>query len=69
MKNKLLKIVQLIQENQNGLFKIAILLILIYWTCIFKNIANNYVDLSGVQDELSNIASKLDGIESTLIMK
>ena len=66
MKNIITKGLNFIQENQNGLFKIAVLLILLYCTHILKDISNIYIDLSSVETELSDIASKLSGIEMAL---
>lgn len=66
MKIKSIQAIKWAQENQNGLFKIAVLLILVYWTVIFQNIADNYVDISGVELELSDISRKLGGIDTSL---
>jgi len=67
MKNKIIQAVKWVQENQNGLFKIAVLLILLYWTTIFKNIADNSYDLTWIQNEISNVSKSLDDINSTLL--
>lgn len=66
MKGKIIQTIKWAQENQNGLFKIAVLFILVYWTVIFQNIADNYVDISGVELELSDISRKLGDIDTSL---
>lgn len=69
MKNKILKLLRLIQDNQNGLFKIVVLMILLYWTHIFNDIAFNinWLSTSGIESELNAISDKLDSINMTLI--
>lgn len=68
MKNKILDIVRFVQENQSGLFKIAVLLIMLYWTQIFCDIAKyiKYLDLSSIETELSSISEKLADIDLAL---
>lgn len=66
MKDRIIQSIKWAQENQNGLFKIAVLFILIYWTILFQNIADNYVDVSGVELELSDISRKLVDIDTSL---
>jgi hypothetical protein len=66
MKNWIMRVFKFIQENQNGLFKIAVLLILLYWTHLFKFISYNGVDLSSIESVLNDISSKLADIDTTL---
>lgn len=68
MKNKISHIIQFVRENQSGLFKIAVLLIMIYWTQIFCDIAKHIknIDLSSVETDLSIISEKLTAIDLTL---
>jgi len=68
MKNKISQIIQFVQENQSGLFKIAVLLIMIYWTQIFCDISKHIknIDLSSVETDLSIISEKLTAIDLTL---
>ena len=56
MKNNILQAFKFIQENQSGLFKIAILLILLYWTYLFKIISYVESDLSSIETELRYIS-------------
>lgn len=68
MKNKIIQVAKFIQQNQTGLFRIAVLLIMIYWTSLLYNIADNMPDLWSIESELGSISSKLDDIDSTLSM-
>lgn len=66
MKTKMLQFIKLIQEHQSGLFRIAVLLVLIYCAHLLQVIADKEVDLMGIESELSDISSKLADIDSTL---
>jgi hypothetical protein len=56
MKTKILQACKFIQENQSGLFKIAILLILLYWTHLLKTLSYIESDLSSIETELRYIS-------------
>lgn len=68
MKNKILQVIGFVQENQSGIFKIAILLIMLYWTQIFCDISKHLknIDLSSVETDLNIISEKLTSIDLTL---
>lgn len=66
MKNKFLKVINFIQQKQTGLFRVAVLLIMVYWTYLLHDIADNMPELWSVESELGSISSKLDDIDSTL---
>ncbi len=59
MKSKIFAIFYYIRDHQQGLFRIAIIVILLYWTMLFKHIIDYTPDTSGIE-------SKLDQIDTTL---
>lgn len=69
MKNKIIQVVKWIQENQNGLFKIAVLIILVYWSFLLCDIRDNTAaNLWGIENAINEATSKLIDIDSTLSM-
>lgn len=51
-----------IRENQNGLFKLFIVSILICWTYIFYNINRQMPDIWNIERSLSRIEINIDAL-------
>lgn len=66
MKDKFLKVIQVIQQKQTGLFRITVLSLLIYCAYQLHNISENTPDISSIESEVSSISATLDEVKSDL---
>jgi hypothetical protein len=60
--NKISQLLNWIRDNQNGLFKIAIILILLYWTMLFKEVSRAIWVMSEIDSHMSSIHTELGNI-------
>ena len=63
---KLRTLFSFISDHQNGLFKIAVLLLMLYWSIIFKNIGNSMPSSAWIENSLENIDHSLEAINQNL---
>jgi hypothetical protein len=60
------KICSFVSDHQNGLFKIALLLFMLYWSIIFKNIGNSMPNSAWIENSLENIDHSLEAINQNI---